>query len=99
MKAVHLTVALFVAVSGAGVAAADPWKDESGHGRWIERYEHDRDREGFFNRLRHHDQHAYREEYWEGGCKIERKWDEDGYEEEVKCKRGARPPAYYYDGY
>lgn len=97
MKAFHLTLALFVAVSGAEVAAADPWKDESGHGRWMEHYGRDDEhREGLFERLRRRERHAYKEEYWEGGCKVERKWDEDGYEEEVKCKHDARPPAYYH---
>jgi hypothetical protein len=34
-----------------------------------------------------------------GGCKIERKWDDDGYKEEVKCKRGWRRPVYDYYRY
>ena len=51
---------------------ADPWKDESGHGK------------------RHYDEHYggdYKEEYWDGNCKVERKWEGNGdYKEERKCK-------------
>lgn len=34
---------------------------------------------------------AFKEEYRRGGCKMERKWDDDEYKEEIKCKRRARP--------
>lgn len=33
---------------------------------------------------------SYEEEYWDGHCKVERKWQRGGYKEERKC-RGARP--------
>ncbi|PLC55020.1 hypothetical protein CR155_06095 [Pollutimonas nitritireducens] len=46
---------------------ADPWKDESGHGR--------------------RDSREYKEEYWEGNCKIKREFKKDGeYEEKRKCE-------------
>ncbi|MGR4871080.1 hypothetical protein ACIPRI_19710 [Variovorax sp. LARHSF232] len=53
------------------VAAADPYKDESGHGK------------------RKHGHREYKEEYWDGNCKVERKWEKGGeYKEERKCKGG-----------
>jgi hypothetical protein len=66
------------ALASIGAAAtADPWKDESGHGRW-----RDDARVYAYNK-------DYKEEYWEGDCKVERKWSRDGeYKEERKCMRG-----------
>lgn len=53
-------------------ANADPDKDESGHGKW---------------RGRGHDKREYKEEYWDGNCKVERKYEKHGeYKEERKCK-------------
>ncbi|WP_439361700.1 hypothetical protein [Bradyrhizobium sp. DASA03007] len=59
-------------------ASADPWKDESGKGRWgydrgpYRAYNYDRE---------------YKQEYHRGHCKIERKWGKHGeYKEETKCK-------------
>lgn len=50
-------------------ASADPWKDESGHGK-----------------RRGHDRREYKEEYWDGHCKVERKVKKNGdYKEERKC--------------
>ncbi|PAQ09053.1 hypothetical protein [Mesorhizobium temperatum] len=80
----------------AGGAAADPWKDESGHGRWISRYEH---REDYRLRRYYRERNSYKEEFRRGRCKIERKWDDDEYKEEIKCKRGWRRPIYDYGGY
>ena len=49
---------------------ADPWKDESGHGKG-----------------RGHDRREYKEEYWDGNCKVERKFKKNGeYKEKRKCK-------------
>lgn len=43
-----------------------------------------------------HDRYEYKEEYWDGNCKVERKWERDGdYKEERKCKR----PRRYADNY
>lgn len=51
-------------------ALADPWTDESGHGKG-----------------RGHDRREYKEEYWDGNCKVKRKQDKNGeYEEERKCR-------------
>ena len=51
-------------------ALADPWKDESGHGKG-----------------RGHDRREYKQEYWDGNCKVERKLEKNGeYKEERKCK-------------
>lgn len=43
---------------------------------------------------RRHGHREYKEEYWDGNCKVERKWEKSGeYKEERKCKN--RGPAYY----
>jgi hypothetical protein len=61
---------------------ADPYKDESGHGR----YKHERQA---------HRGGEYKEEYWDGNCKVERKWERNGnYKEERKCE-GQRRHGYY----
>ncbi|HEX2547766.1 MAG TPA: hypothetical protein VHL79_22975 [Ramlibacter sp.] len=53
-------------------ALADPDKDESGHGK----------------HRKHGKHHAeFKQEYWEGNCKVERKREKNGdYKEERKCK-------------
>lgn len=94
-KIAGLVLTLVAAMTiAAGTAAADPWKDESGHGRWIPRYHERHD----WNPRRHYREHrfrsAYKEEFRRGNCKIERKWDADEYKEEIKCKRGRWAPAY-----
>jgi hypothetical protein len=100
MKTLGLMAAVSIALTTwVGGAAADPWKDESGHGRWIGRYEH---REDYHPRryYRERERYSYKEEFRRGRCKIERKWEDDEYKEEIKCKRGRRRPVYdYYDGY
>ena len=99
MKILGLMVAAGVAfTAGAGVTAADPWKDESGHGRWTNRYEY---REDYRPRryYRERERYSYKEEFRRGRCKIERKWDGDEYKEEIKCKRGLRRPVYDYYRY
>lgn len=36
-----------------------------------------------------HERYAAKEEYWDGNCKVERKWERNGdYKEERKCKGG-----------
>ena len=63
-------VAMVLGVVSWG-ALADPWKDESGHGR-------------------HYGGHYggdHKQEYWDGNCKVERKWKGNGdYKEERKCE-------------
>jgi hypothetical protein len=52
-------------------AMADPWKDESGKGG---------KHRGYYGG-------DAKEEYWDGNCKVERKWKGNGdYKEERKCK-------------
>jgi hypothetical protein len=59
-----------------GPALADPWKDESGKGRW---------RDG--DRRAYNESREYKQEFYRGPCKIERKWGRNGeYKEETKCK-------------
>lgn len=66
-----------VAATASVPAVADPDRDESGHGR----YHHGHERRG-----------DYKEEFWDGHCKVERKWDrKGGYKEERKC----RGPGHY----
>ncbi|RWG45226.1 hypothetical protein [Mesorhizobium sp.] len=99
MKILGTMLAMSMAMTGCiGVAAADPWKDESGHGRWMGRYEQGGDyrRTHRYYREHRYGRRAYKEEYRRGRCKIERKWEEDEYKEEIKCKRGWRRPAYVY---
>jgi surface antigen len=72
-----LWIAALCAVLASPLAHADRDKDESGKGRG------------------HGHGHAYgherKEEFWQGDCKIKRKWEKDGeYKEERKCK-GSRP--------
>ncbi|KFC64816.1 hypothetical protein FG93_05106 [Bosea sp. LC85] len=103
MKTLGLLSALSITLIGwAGIAAADPWKDESGKGRWRGGYERGddgrRDR-GYGNYREGRERRAYKEEYRQGGCKIERKWDDGEYKEEVKCKRGSSPYASRYYRY
>lgn len=88
-------IAVCAATILSGPALADPWKDESGKGRWSEgrggyaesrRYGEGRGGYGAYNMDR-----DYKEEYRRGNCKIERKWERDGgYKEETKCKGGYR---------
>ncbi|QSY97778.1 hypothetical protein J2J97_28545 (plasmid) [Rhizobium bangladeshense] len=86
MKLLTLAAATVVALTVCtGNALADPWKDESGHGRWHGNYDGHR-----------YERRAHKEEYRRGGCKIEREWDDDEYKEEIKCNRGARPSYGWY---
>lgn len=73
-------LALMVLPVLAGPALADPWKDESGKGRWGG-YDRRYDRSyGHYDR-------DYKQEFYRGPCKIERKWERNGeYKEEIKCK-------------
>nr|WP_238482406.1 hypothetical protein [Noviherbaspirillum aridicola] len=71
MKPFRMTLLLPVLLLALPAAVqADPWKDESGHGKG-----------------RKHDRREYKEEYWDGNCKVERKFEKNGeYKEERKCK-------------
>ena len=72
-----LSIALLALSLGTTVALADPWKDESGKGRW-RTYDRFGGWEGSRERkvkLRTSD-----------GCEVERKWKKGEYEEKIKCK-------------
>ncbi len=108
MKVVGWTAALsLILVGSAGSASADPDKDESGRGRWRGGYERSYDGPGRgygygYERPRR-ERRAFKEEYDDGRCKVERKWERNGeYKEERKCRGRARSPrgaAYGYQPY
>jgi hypothetical protein len=79
-----LCLALAVPIATAG---ADPWKDESGHGRdrgYSRHYDRDDDDRGRGRRGGER-----KVEYDDGRCKVERKWGRGGeYKEERKCRGG-----------
>lgn len=74
--------AMAVALPAASLpAAADPWKDESGHGRHGRHY---------------HGHGGGKQVFYDGPCRIERKWKGNGgYKEEARCPGYAYGPAYY----
>jgi hypothetical protein len=88
MKIIGIAALSLVLASSFGAAGADPWKDESGHGRG--RGEWSR----HWDRARHWDRDRYearerKVEYDDGRCKVERKWGKGGeYKEERKCRGG-----------
>ena len=84
-----------------GAASADPWKDESGKSRergGYARFERDFRDYGDGYREERRERRASKQEFWDGNCKVERKWDGDEYKEGRKCK-GARRDAYPSYGY
>ena len=106
MKVLGWTAALsLILVGWAGSASADPWKDESGHGRWRGGYErgYDGPRRGYGYERPRRERRAFKEEYDDGRCKVERKWERNGgYKEERKCRGGRRSPrgaSYGYQPY
>jgi hypothetical protein len=97
----------------SGAAFADPGKDESGkwrergaysygqgngYGYGRQFYERGFPARGHGYREERRERRAFKQEFWDGNCKVERKWDGDEYKEERKCKRG-RAPAYGYYRY
>lgn len=70
---------------------ADPDKDESGHGRG-HKHGHHKHKHEHKHAHKHGHGHGhghkneYKEEYWDGNCKVERKWKDDEYKEERKCR-------------
>jgi hypothetical protein len=94
MKVLRGTAALsLILVGWAGSASADPDRDESGKGRWRGGYERSYDGPGRgcgYERLRG-ERRAFKQEYDDGRCKVERKLEKSGeYKEEVKCRGGYR---------
>lgn len=82
MRKLHILLLPAVLAILPLTASADPWKDESGHGK-----------------DRRHGSHEYKEEYWDGNCKVERKHKNGNYKEERKCKGPSHvhygpPPVY-----
>jgi hypothetical protein len=78
MNSFGILAALSVTLIGwTGTATADPWKDESGKGRWRGGYERGWDDGERKVKFRTSD-----------GCKVERKWKAGEFEEKIKCKRG-----------
>src|SRR5688572_3875263 len=97
MKIIGIAGMLLVLAAPLGVANADPWKDESGHGRgdrgWSRHYDRDDDDRGG---RRHRENRERKVEYDDGRCKVERKWSKNGeYKEERKCRGGSGG----FDGY
>jgi hypothetical protein len=108
MKVLGWTAALsLILVGWAGSASADPDKDESGHGRWrggyVRGYDGPRRGYGYDYERPRRERRAFKEEYDDGRCKVERKWERNGeYKEERKCRGGRRSPrgaAYGYQPY
>jgi hypothetical protein len=67
MSRMSLLAGLLAAtMTSVGAAQADPWKDESGHGR----------RGGG----------EWKEEFRDGNCKVERKWERNGEYKEGYCQ-------------
>ena len=63
-----------------GAASADPWKDESGKGRWRGEYRGD----AYTGYARERGEGKI--EFYDRGCEVKREWKRDGgYKEEVKC--------------
>lgn len=82
MKSVVVAALALAVATVSAPAIADRGKDESGQGH---KHGH-----------RGHKGGEYKEEFWDGDCKVERKWERDGdYKEEVKCKDG-RPRARHH---
>jgi surface antigen len=73
----------FVVALAASPTIADDWKDESGKGREQKHeYKHEYKHEG----------RAWKEEYDDGHCKVERKLEKNGeYKEERKCRGQGQP--------
>jgi hypothetical protein len=91
MKVLGWTAALSLILMGwAGSASADPWKDESGNGRWRSGYErsYDGPRRGYgygYERPRR-ERRAFKQEFDDGRCKVERKWERNGEYKEGYCQ-------------
>ncbi len=79
MRANPILISVFAAAVvalAAGPAAADPDKDESGHGR------------GYKYEEKKYEGGEYKYESYDGNCKVEEKSGAGGYKKEVKCDHG-----------
>lgn len=81
-RTLHVVAALALSGLFAPPVFADDDEDESDHGRW-------RGRGGDYEYKAERGRHGakFKEEYWDGHCKVERKFDGDEYKEKRKCKR------------
>ncbi|MPZ38407.1 MAG: hypothetical protein GEU95_10110 [Rhizobiales bacterium] len=76
-----LAICAAIALATGGAVSADPWKDESGRGRWRSEYR-DYNRDAYAQQRR-----EYKEEFYHQGCKVKRERKRDGsYKEEVECE-------------
>ena len=67
-----ILLATAAAIFGAGAVRADDDDHHHGRGRgWEHEHEHE---------------HGKKEEYWDGNCKVERKWKHGEYEEKRRCR-------------
>jgi hypothetical protein len=88
---IRQVAAAVLAIGIAGPVSADPWKDESGKGRWRGGGYDQRMYGGDWDRPRDRKM-KYRTA---DGCEVERKWKRGEYEHKVKCKnRGQRYGSY-----
>lgn len=53
----------------------------------------DDDDDHHHHRHHHHRKHSYKQEFWDGHCKVERKWKNGSYKEKRKCRD--RPMVYH----
>jgi hypothetical protein len=89
VKRLIVCVAVLAFANASTPVFADPDKDESGHGRY------EKGGRGYKGG-------EYKETYWDGNCKVERKWEKNGkYKEERKCEGprhyGNYPPHPYQE--
>jgi hypothetical protein len=93
MKTIAIAAFSLVLAISFGAAKADPWKDESGHGRDHGEYSRHWDRDWRDGRER-------KVEYDDGRCKVERKLGKHGeYKEERKCRGWGRSVPGYGSSY
>ncbi len=89
VKSILLTCG--IALFSAAPAFADPWKDESGHGRYSRPYYYDCGPygcppAGHAPRYKYKSERkGYKYEWKSGDCKYEFKAGRKGYKEEYKC--------------
>lgn len=84
LRATLLSTALGIAAGAPAFAHGDdhPGRGHGhGHGHGHKHHKHED------KHHKHKHKHAHKEEFWDGHCKVERKWERDGdYKETRKCK-------------
>ena len=77
---------LIVTFAGPTALAHNAHRHGHGHGHGHKHHKHE-DK----HHKHRHERHAHKEEFWDGHCKVERKWERDGdYKEKRKCRAPAR---------